>query len=213
MIETLIVPGLDGSGPGHWQRIWAEGDPRAELVEQEHWDAPVLSEWLHRLEARILEAPNAILVAHSLGSVLVAQLAHRPAASHVAGALLVAPADLPRLARRRPDLADFVPGHRERLPFPTILVASRNDPFMSFREAEAHARDWGSALVDLGHAGHVNPESGYGAWPEAQVLAEGLRHGRRPSAEDPRARAALRDAGLRFDPHPWPGPEARFAAN
>ncbi len=175
MISTLIVPGLDGSGPGHWQRLWAERDPQAELVEQEDWAEPVLSDWLHQLEARIAEAPGCVLVAHSLGCVLVAHLANRSSAAHISGALLVAPADIEKLARRRPDLSDFRLGRLAPLPFPSILVASRNDPFMGWREAGAHAAGWGSALVDLGHAGHINLDSGFGAWPDAEILADGLR--------------------------------------
>ena len=174
MISTLIVPGLDGSGPGHWQRIWAEQDPRSEIVEQEDWAWPVLSDWLHGLEARIAEAPGCVIVAHSLGCVLVAHLAARPAAAHVRGALLVAPADIGRLVRARPDLADFAFEPSRPLPFPTILAASRNDPFMGWREARAQAGGWGSAFVDLGHAGHVNVASGFGEWRDGPVLAGGL---------------------------------------
>jgi uncharacterized protein len=179
MLKTLIVPGLDGSGPKHWQREWAMSDETAEIVEQEDWARPDLTGWLHTLEARIMEAPGAVLVAHSLGCALVAHLAGRPAAAHVAGALLVAPAQTLRLAEARPDLADFRLMELKRLPFPSILAASRNDPYLTWPEAEAHAAGWGSALVDLGQAGHVNTQSGYGPWADGPVLADGLR-GRRP---------------------------------
>ncbi|MFD2238941.1 RBBP9/YdeN family alpha/beta hydrolase [Aureimonas populi] len=175
MIETLILPGLGGSGAGHWQREWASRDAAALVVEQEDWHRPVLAEWLHELEAQLIAAPGAVLVAHSLGCALVAALAGRPAASHVAGALLVAPADVAPLARSHADVRGFPEGPGERLPFPSILVASRNDPFMSFRRAEDHARAWGSALVDIGEAGHVNIDSGFGHWPDAVTLATGLR--------------------------------------
>lgn len=183
MIETLIVPGLDGSGAGHWQRIWALQDPQADVVEQEDWHAPILSDWLHALEARIVEAPGSVIVAHSLGCLLVAQLAGRPAASHIAGALLVAPPDMARLARERPDLADFAVERPERLPFASILVASRNDPYMSWARAEVAAREWGSALIDLGRAGHINVDSGFGQWPEGPILADGLRAARRMTTQ------------------------------
>lgn len=180
MIETLIVPGLNGSGQGHWQREWAERDPASKLVEQDDWSRPVLSEWLHALEAHIESAPGVVLVAHSLGCALVAALAQRPAASHIAGALLVAPADLGALSLSVPSIEAFERHSRARLPFPSILVASRNDPFMTLEGARAHAARWGSALVDIGHAGHVNVASGFGHWPDGFVLADGLR-GRAPA--------------------------------
>ncbi|WP_294641068.1 alpha/beta hydrolase [uncultured Aureimonas sp.] len=176
MTETLIVPGLNGSPAGHWQHHWLEIDPQATLVEQEDWARPVLTDWLHQLEAALMASrPGVILVAHSLGCALVAALAGRPAASHVGGALLVAPADVASLSQTVPSAASFAEGAQSRLPFASILVASRNDPYMSFAGAERCAATWGSALYDLGEAGHVNIASGFGPWPDALTLAEGLR--------------------------------------
>lgn len=174
--EILIVPSLNGSPDGHWQRIWADEDPAAELVEQEDWARPRLTDWLHGLEAAIASsAPGVILIAHSLGCSLVAALAGRPAAAHVGGALLVAPADIEPLMQRQPAIGEFATGRSRVLPFTSILVASRNDPFMSFRNAEAQAKTWGSTLFDVGPAGHVNIASGFGRWDDASTLADGLR--------------------------------------
>jgi predicted alpha/beta hydrolase family esterase len=60
---------------------------------------------------------------------------------------------------------------RLALPFPSIVVASRTDPYMHFSAASHFAGIWGSALVDLGDAGHINVASGFGRWPEAYALA------------------------------------------
>lgn len=178
MIETLVLPGLNGSPEGHWQHHWAGSDPRAEIVEQEDWSQPRLIDWLHTLEARLAASrPGVILVAHSLGCSLVAALAGRPSASHVGGALLVAPADLDALADRHPTTREFGWGHETALPFASVLVASRNDPFMSFEAAERQASKWGSALFDLGEAGHINIASGFGPWDDGFVLADGMRKG------------------------------------
>ena len=38
----------------------------------------------------------------------------------------------------------------------------------------ALAHDWGSRLVDIGEAGHLNPASGYGPWPLAHAFIEQL---------------------------------------
>ena len=178
MIHTLIIPGYHGSETGHWQRHWAADHPSVEVVEQEDWDHPILSDWLHVLEAHLAAAPGAILVAHSLGCALVAHLAGRSSASHIGGALLVAPADADAGARQDPVFADFAPLPTRALPFPSIVVASRNDPYMGFGRATELADQWGAGLVDLGEAGHINVASGYGPWPDGVILAEALR-GRR----------------------------------
>lgn len=178
MIDTLIVPGLNGSPDGHWQRHWADGEAGSELVEQEDWVEPRFAEWLHRLEARIeASRPGVIIVAHSLGCALVGALANRAAASHVGGALFVAPADLPALSDRHPTVRDFAEAQAgvQALPFASILAASRNDPFMTYAGAARQAARWGSALFDLGEAGHVNIASGHGPWVDAKILADGLR--------------------------------------
>lgn len=175
MPATLIIPGYQGSEAGHWQRQWLLDDPSAELVEQDDWHNPVLSHWLHTLEAKLAEHPGAVLVAHSLGCVLVSHLSNSPAAAHIAGALLVAPADAETMARKDPRFASFAPLPRQQLSFPSIVIASRNDDFMSYAKAEALAEVWGSGFVDLGHAGHINPASGFNEWPEGQILASSFQ--------------------------------------
>ncbi|WP_420962788.1 RBBP9/YdeN family alpha/beta hydrolase [Brucella sp. IR073] len=175
MTTTLIIPGYRGSEAGHWQREWLLDDPMAKVVEQEDWENPDLTDWLHVLEAHLTEHPRAILVAHSLGCILVAHLANRPAAAHVAGALLVAPADTERMTRQDRKFASFAPIPREAFPFPSIVVASRNDHYMSYAKAKALADVWGSGLVDLGYAGHINPASGFGYWPEGAILTSSFR--------------------------------------
>lgn len=178
VIETLILPGLNGSPEGHWQHYWTEDDPHAEMVEQEDWSQPRLVDWLHNLEARLAAGrPGVILVAHSLGCSLVAALSGRPSASHVGGALLVAPADPDALTDRHPTTSEFGRGHGTPLPFASVLVASRDDPFMTFAAAERQASTWGSAFFDLGNAGHVNIASGFGRWGDGLVLADGMRKG------------------------------------
>ncbi|MBO0662441.1 alpha/beta hydrolase [Jiella sp. MQZ9-1] len=186
MIRTLLVPGYRGSEPEHWQRLWAIDDPEAGVVEQDDWHRPHLSEWLHRLESYLVATPGVVLVAHSLGCILVAHLAQRPAAAHVAGALLVAPADVDFLAKHDRLFGEFDGALDHPLPFRSTVVASRNDPFMTFARAKRHAEAWGSALVDLGPAGHINVASGFGQWPDGPILADGVRS-TRPCSSAPRA--------------------------
>ncbi len=81
----------------------------------------------------------------------------------IAGALFVAPADPAHL-----DIAnDLVAG---ALPVPSTLVASTNDPWLKFVKAGALAAQWGSRFVSAGAIGHINADSGLGAWPEGFAL-------------------------------------------
>ena len=96
----------------------------------------------------------------------------------IAGALLVAPADVDEIEEE--SLRSFAPMSFAPLPFPTTVVASRTDPYLSFRRAQVLAAAWGAQLVDYGDAGHINIAAGYGAWPEGPRLLADLqrRHAR-----------------------------------
>jgi len=57
-----------------------------------------------------------------------------------------------------------------KLPFPSIVVASTNDQYVSNDRARLFADAWGSRLVFIGDAGHINGASGYGPWPEGERM-------------------------------------------
>ncbi len=78
------------------------------------------------------------------------------------------------MARKDSRFQSFAPLPRHELGFPSIVVASRNDEYMSFAKAEALSHVWGSGFVDLGHAGHINVASGFSRWPEGIILASSL---------------------------------------
>ncbi|RDE07835.1 RBBP9/YdeN family alpha/beta hydrolase [Pelagibacterium lacus] len=170
MTPTLIVPGYLGSGEGHWQRHWLARDPRAVLVEQDNWEAPDLDRWLARLGDYVARFPGSTLVAHSLGVPLVAHLARRHPDLDIARALFVAPADVDLRVDVHECFRSFVPMPLNRLSFPVTVAASRNDIYVAFERAASFAVAWGARLIDLGYAGHVNVESGFGAWPGAPDL-------------------------------------------
>lgn len=54
--SVLIVPGLGGSGPGHWQSIWQARNPNYRRVEQLDWDEPDLEGWTANLDAAVRAA-------------------------------------------------------------------------------------------------------------------------------------------------------------
>jgi uncharacterized protein len=164
--NVLILPGWQNSGPDHWQSRW-EVLHRYRRVDQHDWMTPKRGDWMARLEEVVLDCDGPVaLVAHSLGCQLAAAWAvHSHNAGRVVGALLVAPPDTERDDVRGP-LPSWAPIPLDRLPFPSVLVASRDDPFGAFDRAVSMAGAWGSRLVDLGDRGHINAESGLGDWPQ-----------------------------------------------
>lgn len=86
------------------------------------------------------------------------------------GALLVAPADVEHGPGPDQRLNGFAPMPRQRLPFPSLVVASRNDPHVEFERAAAFAQNWAADFFDLGMAGHINADSGYGPWSDGLRL-------------------------------------------
>ena len=172
---VLLLPGWQNSGPDHWQSHWeaAHGYRR---VEQHDWLRPLRGDWIARLEDVLLQQKEpAVLVAHSLGCLLVAAWAAHSRNTHlVSAALLVAPADAER-EELRPVLASWSPIPLQKLPFRSLLVGSRNDPYCNFERAQAFASAWGADLIDAGKLGHINAESGLGAWPQGHALLHQLR--------------------------------------
>lgn len=168
---VLIVPGLNGSGEGHWQRHWLADHDDAELVAQSDWANPQAGRWQHRLEQAIISRPGALLVAHSLGSILVARLAASSVAPLIGGALLVAPADIERTSSLHARSYEFGTIPTGALPFPALVVASRDDIYMPIDKAKSIAKLWQAPLVDIGQAGHINIASGFGRWPGGYELA------------------------------------------
>lgn len=172
--QPLIVPGWRNSGAGHWQTVWEQTLPHAVRVRQQDWETPDPEAWIAALAATVEAAPwPVLLVAHSLGCIAATSLP-TPLRCRVAGALLVAPADV-----ERPDAPDclraFAPVPRHSLPFQSVVVASDDDPYCPLARAAGFAQDWGSRLVVLNHAGHINADAGYGAWPDGLKLLRALR--------------------------------------
>ncbi len=194
MSRILIVPGLFGSGEGHWQRHWLQDHSDVRLVEQSDWDFPNLGSWMDGLEAALEEAGEAYLVAHSLGCLLAARLAARPTARRVKGALLVAPCDIPATERLHAGRLSFGTMPTEALPFPSITIGSLNDVYMSLDRLTMFGRLWNSEVRNIGLAGHINVASGFGRWPSGYGFLETLktraRH-RRPQGLSPAISASV----------------------
>ena len=167
---VLILPGYGDSGPDHWQSRWEAADPACRRVVQRDWLLPSLAEWLATLARHVAECHSPpVLVAHSLGCVLAAHWATGPGARAKA-ALLVAPADVDSSAHTPDEVRSFSPIPLAPFPFPSVVVASTDDPFLTMDRAGLFARAWGSRLVTLSGAGHINADTGFGDWPQGRAL-------------------------------------------
>lgn len=166
----LLLQGWLGSGPGHWQRHWLRLRPHWRLVDFGSWEQPDPRGWRSALAQAIAacERPP-LLIAHSLGCLVLAG----PGAPEVAAALLVAPPDPGRPDTPEP-LRPFHPVPRARFGVPGQLLLSSDDPYGSEVFALELAAAWGLEPQCLGPLGHINAESGLGAWPQGLALAEAL---------------------------------------
>jgi predicted alpha/beta hydrolase family esterase len=170
--DVLILPGLFNSGPLHWQSLWHERHPEWRRAEHRDWTNPDRDEWVAEMEEAIAGCSGApVLVAHSLGCMLVAHWALSGSPLKVAGAFLVAPSDVERPSFPIP-AGNWAPVPRTPLPFPSMIVASTNDPYANVERTQSFADAWGSKLVEIGDAGHVTTDSGYGDWPEGLRLLD-----------------------------------------
>ena len=175
---VLFVPGLRDHVEDHWQTHAARAFPGSVTVE------PLTEERLSRaarvaaLDAALQAiAGEVVIAAHSAGCLMAVHWALAPTRP-VKAALLVTPADVEHpLPPGYPSYDDlsangWMPIPRAPLPFPALVVASRNDPLARFERVEGFARDWGAELHDAGDVGHLNPAAGYGPWPDGTTLIE-----------------------------------------
>jgi hypothetical protein len=172
--DILIIPGLGNSGPDHWQSRWEAKLSSARRVAQADWEHPSFEDWTQRIAAAIDAAQKpVILIAHSLG-VIASVHATAKLGDKIAGGFLVAPPSERAMTAIPAIDSRFAPIPTAPLPFPSVLVASRDDPYSSFGEAEDLAYAWGSAHADAGFSGHINIKSGYGPWPEGLMRFAGF---------------------------------------
>ncbi|EJF81771.1 RBBP9/YdeN family alpha/beta hydrolase [Bartonella doshiae] len=169
-LDILIVPGYKGSDPNHWQTRWERKLPTARRVQQNHWSKPICGEWVNGVKNAIAQAEKpVVIIAHSLGvpTAIHATIQH---AEKVCGAFFVAPPNVEDKKICPQHFQTFGPYYRGKLPFSSVVIASRNDEFCQFSVAENLANDWGALLVDAGQSGQINVESGHGPWPEGLMV-------------------------------------------
>ena len=172
-MRLTIVPGIDGSGPAHWQTLWEAQDATARRIAPSSWHEPELNDWLHALDVAVAaQGDGTILVAHSLGTLAAAEwLVRNP--GKVAGALLVAPPD-----RCGPEFPMAAPSFRALQPtplgVPSLLVASDDDHYCEIGAAQRLALAWGAEFTNVGSFGHLNAASNIGEWSAGRMLLDTL---------------------------------------
>jgi predicted alpha/beta hydrolase family esterase len=176
--HTLVLPGYQNSGAGHWQTRWEALNPTFVRVRMPDWDHPRRDAWCLALDVAVAAAAAPVVfAAHSLGCLTTAFWASHYASaallSKVAGALLVALPD-PTAAHFPSDASGFAPVPLERLRFPTIVVASTDDPYGGVPFSQTCANAWGSRWIDIGARGHINADSGLGEWDEGRAWLASL---------------------------------------
>lgn len=173
--NLLIIPGLGDSGENHWQSFWLKKFANSTKVIQDNWEEPQLEEWLSKLDESILKLNSpTILVAHSLAVSLVMHWVILNKNPNIVGALLVAPADVDSPDHTPDFLRNFAPMPTEKLPFPSLVVGSENDTYISIERAEYLAQKWGSDFVNIGQKGHINSDSKLEYWEEGQEFLKQL---------------------------------------
>ncbi|MDH5536037.1 MAG: alpha/beta hydrolase [Betaproteobacteria bacterium] len=172
--SVLILPGLGGAGEDHWQTHWERAFPEFVRVEQADWDRPVYDEWAARLTEAVGKAPKpVILVPHSAGTSLVMKWSfdQPTVAMKVAGAFMVAPSDRDRWKPGDPSGPQGFGGMiLKPLPFPSAVVAGRDDDRVTYDRAQEFAKAWGSIFFDGGMNGHLGSAARLGLWPRGLVF-------------------------------------------
>ncbi|MEZ0608879.1 RBBP9/YdeN family alpha/beta hydrolase [Fibrella sp. WM1] len=167
---VLIIPGLGNSGEQHWQTRWEQRFPAFQRVNQQDWETPVRHDWVEQIDRAVMahDPANVILVGHSLACTTIAYWADTYD-RRIKGALLVAPSDS-EAPTYPPGTTGFAPMKLVPLPFPSIVVTSTDDYYVTLERATAFANAWGSELVNIGPAGHINAASNLGDWEAGLAL-------------------------------------------
>jgi serine hydrolase len=171
-LTYAFLPGIGNSEPEHWQAIWANQLQPSLWVQQADWNNPERDAWVSALARQLRAVSGAkLLVAHSLGCLLAAEAADQLAALGVVGAFLVAPPD-PESPCFPASVRNFRSALDLRLPVPSMLVVSQDDPYCAIEHAAAVAPRWQSELVNVGSKGHINAGSRLEDWAEGRALLD-----------------------------------------
>ncbi|MEU4740826.1 alpha/beta hydrolase [Actinosynnema sp. NPDC023658] len=189
--HTLILHGLGGSGPEHWQN-WLAGElahhgGSVDLPQFSSPDAPRLATWLGELRSHLAAMPSdgsveRVVVAHSLAVLL---WLHHAAGSvdpalRVDRVLLVAP-PAPDFDGE-PLISEFLhpaldPAAVREAAASTRLVVGEGDSYCTVPKAKELAEALRVEVDVIVGGAHLNVDAGYGPWGAA---LKWVRSGRVP---------------------------------
>ena len=153
-----------GRADGDWPSRWRSKLSTARFVHPADPADRRREAWTEAIASAARKATRpALFIGHGIGAAAIADAGAALDGADVRGAFLVAPPDeqgLERLAS-----PDWTPAHAP-LPWPSLVIASRNDPYAAYDAVAALASDWGADLIDAGEAGGIDAASGHGPWPE-----------------------------------------------
>ncbi|MGC4101569.1 RBBP9/YdeN family alpha/beta hydrolase [Ferruginibacter sp.] len=166
MTNYFIVPGLGNSGPQHWQTFFESTGNNFRRIQQQEWDAPACKDWIATIDDALsgYDPATVVLIGHSLGCSTIAHWA-ATYKRKIKAALLVAPSDVENPAYTFP-ATGFTPIPLQKIDFKTIVVASEDDQWVTLERAKFFANNWGSELINIGKAGHINAASGHWQWQQ-----------------------------------------------
>ncbi|WP_144555912.1 alpha/beta hydrolase [Bacillus sp. X1(2014)] len=169
----VIIHGLGGSGPDHWQTWLAQELTRNNYHVQyptfTNFDSPNKSVWLKELSATLRMIPegnNLTVITHSLGCLLwlhYASTLNKPIANRV---ILVAP---PSPNHILTEAKSFYPvpldgNNLTNAAENTLFIHSSNDPYCSLADVKSYS-NLSFPSITIPNAGHINTQSGHGKWP------------------------------------------------
>lgn len=164
--DILFVPGAGALDADHWLTRWESRLATGRLAADPAHCADLAALRQSLAEALASASRPVVLIGHSFGALGIAHSAQAMPAGLVRGAFLVSPPSI-RAVEAHPGVDPaFAPPPIDPLPFPSLLVASRDDPHAAYEEMETMALDWGAQIIDAGAAGHIDAQSGHGPWPE-----------------------------------------------
>lgn len=169
----LILHGLGGSGPDHWQTWLAH-----ELIRKNfhvkyptftNFDSPNRKVWLDELSTALRTIPkenNLTIITHSLGCLLWLHYASTQNKQIAKQVILVAPPSPNHILN---EAQSFYPvpldgNNLKKASENTLFIHSSNDPYCSIEDSSRFL-NLGLPSITIPNAGHINTLSGYGKWP------------------------------------------------
>jgi predicted alpha/beta hydrolase family esterase len=175
-VSFLVLHGLDGSGVGHWQ-VWLmrrlrRAGHNVAFPELPEPSDPDPGAWQATIEVELGHERAPVVICHSLACLIWLRIAATSDRARAERVLLVAPPwreDMEPVARALTHDADAA--DVERAAGATLLVCSDADPYCPAGAVAMFAEPLAIESRVIAGAGHINPDAGYGPWPDCEEWA------------------------------------------